>query len=362
MVKSINKSAIWIIVLAVLVIGVLLIPAPSGDRFKVLLFKDEFSGIAVDDTKWADNGNGNYGIETTNHFLAGLPTTNSGQANFYTNQSFSGNSLLFKADFNGRERQEIPTSIFIYSTSSANYVSVILQINGNITCQYSHGAGKTTIDTGVKWYGIENSIHFYHVEITTDRENGAFNLLITHQGVELFDRGITDWTASNDPIYFALSYYPYLRPNLAPLVYSAVILDNVEVWSIGATMPSLDLWLWALAIVSLVLIAIGSGVYGNCQWSHALMTTVGFTGLLILAGLLLNKWWLVTWAFPMGIVGIFCLLVALVHENWEIDISGYDGRGKVAIVLGIVMTALSVFEYYTLYFTTTYPPFWNAWL
>ncbi len=76
-------------------------------------------------------------------------------------------------------------------------------------------------------------------------------------------------------------------------------------------------------------------VYGNCKYWQSLATVAGIAGLCLLGCLLLNAWFITTWAMVTGIIAIWCLLASIVHENWEIDVSNYDLRGMWALWIGI---------------------------
>lgn len=114
-----------------------------------------------------------------------------------------------------------------------------------------------------------------------------------------------------------------------------------------------------MAIISIFLVLYGSVAKANCSWLDSFCTVLGFNGLLLAASLYLNPWAYPTWALISTTAGIFCFLVAIVHESWDIDTESYEATGKAAIVMGIIFFVISIIEYLTpLYLTRMFPVVW----
>jgi len=395
-----NNTIIWIVILVALILGVLLIPVPKGSVSRTLLFSDYFPGTSINETKWNyDKANTLYNISDEGLNIYHRNGYNHGN-DMSMKHSYNGNVLVFNADFNTKRGSEDRTRFFIRSTStSLNNVTnlynyILVSING-----YSHGDFIVTYVTQELKYkyitsyaGWTNNT-WYQITIAMDRGNNAFNVrigqwdgkIVSWTGVDengiavggvrksyakIYEESFSDWFTKDQPVYAGLHigqaivggsnpnqvYSPVWNP---PITTSVVFqLDNVELWSETGKTPSLNVFLLWLAIISLLLIIYGSVVNANCKQYHIIATCSGILGFSMIAGLLLNVWFFATWSLLTAMVAMWCMIVLIVHENWQIDYKYYEQVGTTATIIGITFTIITFIEYFTLILTNYYRPFW----
>jgi hypothetical protein len=384
-----NKSVVWVVLLLVVVLAVMFIPAEHGKTADTLIFGDNFTS-GLDGNKW--DASGNYTVGDGLHMY---PSGSNGASNsgISTKTQYNNDVMLFKVEIKAKvsmnEGQYMGcyvankplTKNIAYGNFSdeSDFISVFLEptglstggVGGLFIIKYvsntSIGNGlhkdvRISTGTAIKAYADDSSAK--RIEILIEHKTSIFTVTIYNGTTQLYTRIFNDWHVTTHALTFGLmSSYGYKldlnTPKLTENIYEDYFnIDYFNIYAEKSQLPSLIYALIATSIIAVLLIVAGSIVSGNCNYSQAIATTIGFTALLEVVVISLNPWVIISWAFPLSIITIWCLLGCVIHENWSIDHKYYESTGKVLIILAIIFTVLTVFEYFTLFFTKMYGVFW----
>lgn len=384
------KTVVYTAMIIGVLIGVMLIPAPSPRPVREVLFSDDFSGNILDNTtKWNDYTFRNYGV-LPEHELKFYPRSTDGEDNISTRPSFRVNEfLVFEADlkFNLSKQYEISAGVYVIGDGHDFPSGINFSMKPNFIYLYGHQIStdkgrfrltyvKNTVAGHVLVGGdlvpyyevsyINTQVNFtmrvkYHVEIWTDWRNNTFSISILENKNEIFTYAVGDWHTEDIGMRFGTHVTFY---GLAPPDYDYFRIDNVVISREKWVIPALDVW-WLILILSLL-----GGimlVYGlankNCLYRHMTATVLGVALLLTALGLYLNKWVFNTWVMLLYPITLYLLGWAIVKDNYEIDNETYRKTEKyiehLAIIFFIITIAICLILYLRLYAIPE--PVWAWW-